>query len=337
MLRYKIIKISQVPANLLSNFYKKTYNTRYKSLISNWKWWYRVGYNQFEPITILINDEVIGHAGLIPVDLNISEKKVPAIWFVDFAILPKYQGSGYGKLLTKEWMKICPNQITFCNKKSLGLFKKFGWNNNLATQRMAKPINLLKILPVIKNFQFDFLNKSLIFFLKRKHDLKSTIKNYNVDNNFNVLRESFKSRKLIKSENIAQIIRDVDWLYWRIMECPYKKNIHFFEYNNNFAIVHIFNTGNVKKMNILFTYYIDNDNEKKLILLILQWSIKNNIDLLWTVNTKSNFKEVFPKIFNKSMNFASWSSNNKISDVLKKGLFDPQAIDSDTDSSLYIE
>ena len=90
-------------------------------------------------------------------------------------------------------------------------------------------------------------------------------------------------------------------------------------------------------MNILFTYYIDNDNEKKLILLILQWSIKNNIDLLWTVNTKSNFKEVFPKIFNKSMNFASWSSNNKISDVLKKGLFDPQAIDSDTDSSLYIE
>tara|TARA_B110000263_G_C14790493_1_gene277391 strand:- start:158 stop:298 length:141 start_codon:yes stop_codon:yes gene_type:complete len=29
--------------------------------------------------------------------------------------------------------------------------------------------------------------------------------------------------------------------------------------------------------------------------------------------------------------------DNKISDVLKNGLFDPQAIDSDTDSSLYIE
>ena len=337
MLRYKIKKISEVPNDALSNFYKKTYKSRCKSLISNWKWWYRVGYNQFEPITILINNEVIGHAGLIPIDLDILGKNIQAIWFVDFAVLPEYQGSGYGKILTKEWMKICPNQITFCNEKSLGVFKKFGWKNNLSTQRMAKPINILKVLPVIKNFEFNLLNKSLIYYLKRKHDKKESIKCYDVNNNFNVLKESFKLRKLNNSLNLAKIVRDENWLKWRIMECPYKKDLYFFEYNNSFSIVHIFKEGNTKKMNILFTYHVDNDHENHLMSLILQWSIYNNIDLLWTVSSKSKFKEVFSKIYNKSLNFASWSADKKISDILKNGLSDPQAIDSDTDSSLYIE
>ena len=43
------------------------------------------------------------------------------------------------------------------------------------------------------------------------------------------------------------------------------------------------------------------------------------------------------KIFSKSINFASWSSDAKISEILKKGLLDPQGIDSDIDSSLYVE
>ena len=45
----------------------------------------------------------------------------------------------------------------------------------------------------------------------------------------------------------------------------------------------------------------------------------------------------FNKIFSKSINFASWSSDAKISEILKKRLLDPQGIDSDIDSSLYVE
>ena len=115
MLRYKINKISEVKNDLLSEFYKKIYQKRHNSLTNNWRWWYRVGYNEFEPIVLLVDNKIIGHAGLLPIDLNILEKKIPAIWFVDYAILSKFQGKGYGQILTKEWMKICPNQITFCN------------------------------------------------------------------------------------------------------------------------------------------------------------------------------------------------------------------------------
>ena len=39
--------------------YKKTYYKRYKSLTSNWRWWYRVGYNEFEPLILSIDDKVV--------------------------------------------------------------------------------------------------------------------------------------------------------------------------------------------------------------------------------------------------------------------------------------
>ena len=45
----------------------------------------------------------------------------------------------------------------------------------------------------------------------------------------------------------------------------------------------------------------------------------------------------FSAIFNKTVNFAAWSSDNKIFNILQKGLPGAQGIDSDIDSSLYVE
>ena len=76
MLRYKINKISEIDIAKLSDFYKKIYYKRYKSLTSNWRWWYRVGYNEFEPLVLSVDNKVIGQAGLLPIDLKVKEKKV---------------------------------------------------------------------------------------------------------------------------------------------------------------------------------------------------------------------------------------------------------------------
>ena len=108
MLRYKINKISEVDNDLLSEFYKKTYQKRHNSLTNNWRWWYRVGYNEFEPLILSIDNKVIGQAGLLPIDLNILEKKIPAIWFVDFAILTEFQGKGFGQIFIHSLVKIFP-------------------------------------------------------------------------------------------------------------------------------------------------------------------------------------------------------------------------------------
>ena len=334
--RYKINKISEVTKDQLSDFYKKTYYPRYKSLTNNWHWWYRVGYNEFEPLIISIDNKVIGQAAYLPTELNVLGNKVPAIWFVDYAILPEFKGKGLGKIMYKEWMKICPNQMAICSDDSLRVLKKFGWKDNSATKRLARPINALNFLPIIKNFKLNFVNKTLRYLIKKKYNRNISINPYKISDNFKIINDSLKLKKNSTNNGFASIIRDEKWLNWRLMECPYKKDIYFFEYKNNFAIVHIFYQY-VKRLNILYTYSTDKLQENELYVQVMNWAINNDIDLVWAVNTNTEFENIFPKILSKSINFASWSLDQKISETLQNGLLDPQGIDSDIDSSLYVE
>jgi len=59
--------------------------------------------------------------------------------------------------------------------------------------------------------------------------------------------------------------------------------------------------------------------------------------LIWAINRNKEYENIFPKLLTKPMNFAFWSSDKKIFKVLQNGLLNPQGIDSDNDSSLYVE
>ena len=335
--KYKINKISEIATDQLSEFYKKTYYKRYKSLTSNWRWWYRVGYNELEPLILSVDNKVIGQAAYLPINLNILGNIVPAIWFVDYVVLPEFKGKGLGKILSKEWMKICPNQMAICSDDSLRVLKKLGWKDNYTTKRLARPISTLKFLPILKNLKLNFDNRTLRYFIKKKYNRNISINPYKISDNFKIINDSFKLRKIVKNNEFAEIIRDEKWLHWRLIECPYKKDIYFFEYKNNFAIVHIFVIENIKKLNILYTYSADKLQENELFVQIINWSINNNIDLVWAVSRNTDFENIFPKIFNKPLQFASWSSDEKIFKTLQNGLSNLQGIDTDNDSWEYAE
>ena len=335
--KYKINKISEIATDQLSEFYKKTYYKRYKSLTSNWRWWYRVGYNELEPLILSVDNKVIGQAAYLPINLNILGNIVPAIWFVDYVVLPEFKGKGLGKILSKEWMKICPNQMAICSDDSLRVLKKLGWKDNYTTKRLARPISTLKFLPILKNLKLNFVNRTLRYFIKKKYSRNISINPYKISDNFKIINDSFKLRKIVKNNEFAEIIRDEKWLHWRLIECPYKKDIYFFEYKNNFTIVHIFLIENIKKLNILYTYSADKLQENELFVQIINWSINNNIDLVWAVSRNTDFENIFPKIFNKALQFASWSSDEKIFKTLQNGLSNLQGIDTDNDSWQYVE
>ena len=335
--KYKINKISEIATDQLSEFYKKTYYKRYKSLTSNWRWWYRVGYSELEPLILSVDNKVIGQAAYLPTNLNILGNIIPAIWFVDYAVLPEFKSKGLGKILSKEWMKICPNQMAICSDDSLRVLKKLGWKDNFTTKRLVRPINTLKFLPILKNLKLNFVNRTLRYFIKKKYSRNISINPYKISDNFKIINDSFKLRKIVKNNEFAEIIRDEKWLHWRLIECPYKKDIYFFEYKNNFTIVHIFLIENIKKLNILYTYSADKPQENELFVQIINWSINNNIDLVWAVSRNTDFENIFPKIFNRSLQFASWSSDEKIFKTLQNGLSNLQGIDTDNDSWQYVE
>ena len=245
--------------------YKKTYRDRYKSLTNNWRWWYRYGVNKSEPIILSLGDKIIGQAAYLPTELNVLGKKIPAIWFQDYAVLPEFKGKGLGKFLCKEWMKICPNQMAICSPDSLRVLKKLGWKDNFDTKRMAKPINFTKFVPILKNLKLNFLDTGLRLLLKKKYSKNNSLKPFKIEDNFKIISDSFKLKKTKKDIKFAEILRDEKWLNWRLMECPYKKDIFFFEYKNNFSLVHIYSTKKIKRLNIL--YIITQSSHTKIPLL----------------------------------------------------------------------
>ena len=71
--------------------------------------------------------------------------------------------------------------------------------------------------------------------------------------------------------------------------------------------------------------------------MIANWAINNNIDLMWAINRGKELDNIFPRIFNKSIRFAAYSTDKKIFEILQNGLLDFQGIDSDKESSAFIE
>jgi hypothetical protein len=325
---YIIKKFSSINEVQLYQFYKKVYRNIDKTFIKNIRWQYRIGYNQFEPIVIIVENKIIGHAGLIPGEIENQGQKYPVIWGSDFDILPEFRSRGYGKILTNEWMKICPNQISFGNNLSFGLFKRLNWKTNFSTIRKIYPINYFKITPIIKNFGLNIGNNFIRYFLKKNLKDKKLIKPEKISKT--IIQNFIKFKKEEKSISVY-ISRDESWFNWRLIESPYKNDIYFFEDNDEFVIGRIFYQNKIKRLNVLYTNAIN--SEQSIFKLLLKWSIENEIDFIWHItNSSKDSNQLFSTIYKKKMNFAFNTSNIILSQVLEKGLINTQGIDSDIDS-----
>ena len=334
MIDYRIDKISKVKIDQLSQFYQKVFKNRYKILINHWKWWYRINYLDCEPIVLISNNEIVGQLGLIPVKIKIENKIISATWYVDFAILPEFQGKGAGSKLTKEGMKIFPIQMAFCNEEALRVYKKFGWQINMSVKRLARPINPIKWMPLLKNLDLKIFRNLFNNSLKKKINITESIKPHSFNSNSNIIFDTFSKKKVWLSP-YPEIYRDENWLSWRLLEFPFSKDIQFFEYKENFAITHIVKSKNIKRLHVILQYHLDVSHEAKLYYLIAKWAIENEVDLLWSCSNNQNLindvKKILPEYFIKPITFASFSSNEEIHKKLNLGFKNIQGVDSDSD------
>lgn len=119
----------EVSPRALEKFYELMYPARASFLKQHWRWLYRVGTfpSVTSPLVAMRGEEVIGHAGLIPITLRRNGEERTAIWFVDLGILPEYQRQGIGMQLTQAVMNCCPLRLGLCNERSMGVLQKFSW------------------------------------------------------------------------------------------------------------------------------------------------------------------------------------------------------------------
>ena len=312
--KFHIKKISEVNKEKLYQFYQNSFDYG-KSILDNYSWRYRLGFNKYEPLILIINNQICGHAGLIPIHLKINNKTENAIWFTDFYINPEYRLKGYGKILTEEWMKICPIQITLCNNQSLKIFKKLEWCSNNNFTRKIKFYNYFNIVPAFRN-----RNRSL--------DIQNNLGNLTIQELNN--KTLTKIIDLHETNNITKsvsLIRDESWFKWRILDCPYKKDIYILNLNKNYFIAHIKKRNNLKILNIIYTSdYINNDISK----LLSRFAKKNHIDYLSFISSKKRLSDFFLP-WQRKINFAFYTKEKFKSRLLNNEIDDIQFIDSDID------
>ena len=338
MLDYNLKTISKVEKDKLLSFYKIVFKDRYKILFANHEWFYRLKDTNCEPIVLTIEDKVIGQLGTIPIKVKINNKVKTASWYVDFVILPEFQGKGIGYKLAKEGMKKTDIQIAFCNEQALKVYKGLNWSINTSTKRLARPINPIKWLPFLNNSNSKIFKNLYNFSINRKLKDLSLIKPYAFKKNSKSLLESFLKRKVVEF-NSFKFLRDEEWFNWRFVEFPFSENLLVFESNGNYIIGHSIRLKNIKRLHVIFHYYLNTSEEEKIYFLIFKWAVENDFDLIWSCSVNQNLieklKTIFPKNLIKSMKIASYSSDEEAVKLMNKNFQNIQASDSDIDT-LYL-
>ena len=309
-----IKKISEIDKEKLKKFYQNSFQFE-KTVLDDYNWRYRTNFNEFEPLVLLIDNQLCGHAGLVPIKIKINEKEKNAIWFTDFFINPEHRSKGYGELLTEEWMKICPIQITICNDQSLKVFKKLNWSNNNNFVRRLKFYNYLNIVPIFRK-----LNESSFI----KNELKD-LKLEELNNKTISKMADLSEHNLIKKS--IGIIRDEKWFKWRILDCPYKKDIYIFNFKENFIVTRIKLKNDLKILSIIYSSQPINSSITR---LFSKFSKENNINYLsYISNEKKIFDFFLP--WQRKLNFAYYTEDISVTSVLEKNYDDIQFLDSDID------
>ena len=311
MSKFHIKKVSEIDKKKLLKFYQESFDYKNNNPdILNWR--YRPGFKSFEPLVLEVDEEICGHAGLIANDLKIKDDIKTGIWFTDFYVKEKYRSLGYGKLLTKEWMKICPIKITLCNDQSLKIFKRMNWSYNNKFLRKIKITNLLNFIPIFKKSKELEININNLGDLK----LKDT-------NSHTISRLANESEKLLSEKSLG-IVRDENWFKWRVLDYPDKKNIFIFRYIDINIIAEIKVKNSFKILNII---YVSKPIKINLSNLFSNFAKNNKINFISFISEKK-------KLFNintpwkRKLNFAFFVDDSSIENLINE--FDNiQYIDSD--------
>lgn len=325
---FKIKTILNVNKKKLFKFYCNNYSKKFFFLKKNWKWLYRVHFSKkILPIIFLKDNKIISHSGSIPFNIYINRKIYIASWFVDFLIVPKYQRKGIGSNLVKIWMKKRDVGVTFCNKKSLAIFKNYNWKiykNFFIYLIPINPFNIPKLKFIFNNKLGKFLNKIFFYFFYKINKLNK--KNIS-DISFLKISEKNLS-KLIQNKNIEDLepIRDSKYFKWRVLNSPFKKKYEILEYKDNLFLVKRNKIGNFRFLEVLLKpRNIKVSSLKDSLNAINIWAFKKNycyIKFLFNKEELNDLNLLF--ILKKKLNFAFYT---KIK--LKRIFFSYDLIDSD--------
>ncbi|MDR2840240.1 MAG: GNAT family N-acetyltransferase, partial [Paludibacter sp.] len=240
-----ILSACNVDEQQLIDFYNVAFENRQKYLPKIWKWLNRVDFfDQRTPLVILNENQVIAHAGMQPFEAVLNGKKQTAAWYIDFKIRDSYQRQGLGNALTEAWIAVPDCCVTYCNEKSIGVFKKIGWTEDFHTfqhlnfMRLFDHPGFVRKLPPFVRKVLNFIVKPVFFciyktnaYCKKEYKLEKL-----TDENFGQFYKLFQSKNIEKNDVFAPV-RDANYAEWRVLQSPNREHYYIYSVKNFSALV----------------------------------------------------------------------------------------------------
>jgi hypothetical protein len=337
--RISIISASNVDKFQLIEFYQNVFSDRVAVLQFNWEWINRSAFYENKiPLIMLYEGEIVAHSGMIPFRLSFKNENLTASWFIDFKVLPAFQRFGLGTVLTKEWMNFSDCYVTFCNEKSIGVFRKYGWVESFDTYMHLNFMHafnhpgFIRLLPSFIRKILNLLFYPFIYIIYSR--LAYSSKNYHLqqltERLFNEFYNDYlETGKLKVDENI---LRDPESVQWRILNSPNKDKYHVYKVQNFSAIVSLQNNHG-KYIDVLWVSDLSNKLEiAKMIASLGLYGLKNGYAYLRFFTTKKELSD-FIKTQVISLvshpRFAYFSKNEIVFEKLRSVEWNFELLDSD--------
>lgn len=335
-LNYQFKIFSDINPEEICRFNQEMYHSNQMPRIEDLQWQFRVGYKKgIEPLYILVDNKIVGQAGLLPIDLILDNLIETGIWFNSFIISKSMQGKGLGKLLTEKWMSLAPIHITNCNDNSMAIFRKYGWQEEFNTARFALPLNLYKtaLSKQWKGWKLGAtkLAQPLYFFWKKlnhQFHLDSSIRPVGT---FTVE----KLYALFSQSNEQGIHHDEHWFQWRFFEGPLRSQYHVIQLRDAAIIFRLFQLGNMKRLHVVFQNDIHDEKlHQQLLKSLIKYAIQQQVDLIWALTNKDNLKKLYQPILKHILytRFAYHANELNWQTAIENRLIPLQAADSDYDT-----
>lgn len=328
----EILKASAAREGELRKFYEAAFPERAAFLAEHWEWLYRVGrFPGVEPLVLVDRERVVGHAGAIPVMVARQGAVAPAIWFVDFKILPEYQGKGLGKKLTEAWMKMCPDRITFCNERSMAVFRALGWSERSDASVRSRPFELAG--PLRARFGAlgaaagAVLGGPTRVLLRARAYGAPALKVEPILNSAGGLAE-----RLDDPSAPTRLVRDSDWMRWRLLENP-RMNEHLLASSEGVhAVLRLFVSLGRKRAHLLHVGPGPAPARAGLVKAFTRWALDQGADDAWLATSDATLLAAAAPVLTRShpLRFA-WHSADAAVTAALAGSLATQGIDSDHD------
>lgn len=330
-----VLSAYDIDVNLLLDFYSVVYQGL--PIRNIWKWIYRAKFHDNKiPLVAVKGGRVIAHAGMIPFKVSINNKYYNASWFIDFAVLPDFQKYGVGTLLTKKWMEFSDIYVTFCNEKSIGVFKKYGWVESFETylhRIFLRPFNHPKLIKRIPYFPRELMNSIFCGILKliyRGFLLPSNGLRIQSLNEKSI--SEFMSGLKMPCDGVIPI-RDRDYVSWRLLDSPDKSNYYIISYGDMRGIIKIFKKEQPFYIDLLWVSDPYNySSMRNMISSVAIWGMDKGFTYLRYYVSERELAEYLRKYLKPIVNhprFAFFSKNKELLEKLKKTNWHWSLIDSD--------